>query len=130
MATYVMLRSWNYNVESFNVITLVSLATIVFMQALAVSTLSITITAELLPENLREFGLPFCNAVLATSAFIELKLSLSLSEIIGLHGLFFVFGGFCVFGTLFIIFYMPETKGRKYGSIMKTLRPSLAWQIR
>lgn len=119
-----MLKSWNYHVESLSWISIVSLSTIVYAQALAISTLSITVSAEILPENLREFGVPFCNTVLATSAFIELKFSPFICAFIGLHGLLFLFGGVCILGTLFIIFYVPETKGRNYDEIMESLRPN------
>lgn len=117
-----MLKSWHYNVEPFSWISIVSLSGTMFVQALAISTLKLTITAEILPENLREFGLPFCNIVLGTSSFVVLKFTPFLIALVGLHGTLFMFGSFCFLGFLFTILYVPETKGKTYDEIMKALK--------
>lgn len=121
LGLYIMLKSWNYPIDTFSWIPLFSLSATLFVQALAISTLSITFTAEILPENIREFGLSFCNTALAASGFIVLKFSPFLSQIVGLHVAFFFFGGFCLFSMLFIIFYVPEPKGKSHFEIMKLL---------
>ena len=119
---YIMLESWHYPVESYSWISIVSLSATIFVQAFAISTLPITVAAELLPANLREYGVPFCNAVTGASAFTVLKFTPFLSGLIGLHGTLFLFAGFCILGNLFVIFYVPETKGKNYDEIMKLLQ--------
>lgn len=121
LGVYIMLESWHDHVESFNWIPIVSLSATVAVQALATSTLELTVTSEILPENLREYGLPFCNAFLGAGAFAVLKLSPMLDDWIGLHGTLFAYGGASILGTLFIIFYVPEPKGKSYEEIMKLL---------
>lgn len=122
LGSYVMLESWHYHVQSFRWIPVVSLSATVSIQALAASTLVMPFMAEILPENLREFGLSFCNTILGVSAFITLKFTPSLIESIGLYGTLFLFGGCCLLSTLFIIFYgIPEPKGKNYNEIMKLL---------
>lgn len=121
LGAYVMLKEWHYHVESYSWISVVSLSATVFVQALAASTLSMTVVAEILPESLRDFGIPLSNGVMATAAFIVLKFSPTVCAFAGFHGLAFLFGGICITGTLFVIFYVPETKGKSYREIMKLL---------
>lgn len=121
LGAYIMLKERHYDVESYSWISIVGLSATVSVQALAISTLSITVASELLPENIRESGLSICNTALAAGGFIVLKSSPFLCELVGLHGAFFLFGGFCICSTLFIVLYVPEPTGKNYGEIMKLL---------
>lgn len=121
LGAYVLLKVLHFHVESFSWIPIVSLSATVFVQALAISTLSMTVVAEILPESLREFGVPFCNGVLGMGSFLVLKFSPYVCMLVGLHGLFFLFAGFCISSTILIIFYVPEPKGKNYDEIMKLL---------
>lgn len=112
----------HYDISAFSWVAFLSLSFVVFIQSIAVSTLSFTVAAELMPENLRELGNSICNTVLATFSFVILKSMLAASELVGLHGLMFSFAGICIPYTIFIIFYMPETKGRSYTEIMRSLQ--------
>lgn len=108
--------------QSFTWVPIVAISATIFIQAIAVANLSFTVTTEILPDNLREFGTSFCNVVLSMSAFIVLKFMPLLTETIGLHGAMFLFAGFSIAGTLFVVLYMPETKGKSYKEIMKSLQ--------
>lgn len=122
LGAYVLLKTWHYHVESFSWISVVSLSATMFVQALAISSLTMTVVSEILPENIRECGVSFATATLGASAFIALKFSPFLGQFIGLYGLVFLFGGFCILGTLFVIFCVPETKGKNYDEIMKSIQ--------
>lgn len=101
---------------------MVSLSATIFAQALGISSLTMTVASEILPENFREFGVSFCTTVLGACAFIALKYSPVLCTVIGLHGTLFLFGGFCLLCAFFIIFYLPETKGKTYAEIMESMK--------
>lgn len=45
----------------------------------------------------------------------------SLAVIFGMHGWVFFFAASTVVGTIFIIFMIPETKGRNYAEIAEIL---------
>lgn len=122
LGTYLTFKSLHYDVTAFSWVSFLSLSFVVFIQSIAVSTLSFTVAAELLPENLRELGASICNTVLATFSFVVLKCMLAASELVGLHGLMFSFAGICIPYTIFIITYMPETKGKSYEEIMNLLK--------
>lgn len=53
--------------------------------------------------------------------FVMVKLFPAMILYIGLHGCIFVFAICCFVGTIFIIFVLPETKGKSYDEIFKEL---------
>lgn len=107
--------------ETYNWIPLVSFSFVLFIASLAVLTLPFIVISELMPEKLKEFGVSFCMTLLWSFAFIALKYLPLLADTLGFHGSMFLFAGVCVFGAIFVAFYMPETKGKSYEEIMNSL---------
>lgn len=122
LATYLLFRSWQYDVSAFSWISIVSLSIVVFSQTIGLSTLIYSYVAELLPENLREFGLASVNTILSIASFIVLKFMPYMSEELGMHGTMYCYASVCIPTMLFIIFYAPETKGKSYDQIMESLQ--------
>lgn len=121
LGIYMMLKDQHYAVESLNWIPITSFSYIVFVQSLGVSTLSYTVIVETMPENLREAGVSVTNAVLSASSFLVLKFMPTLSKALGFYFTMYLFGIISIPCGLFIIFYVPETKGKSYQEIMKLL---------
>lgn len=119
---YIMFKSWGYSTDGITWIPIVSLSFVILAQSLAISTLSLAVTVEILPEKIKEFGVSFCNTVLGICATIVLKFMPLVSEALGFHATMFLFGGICVPTLIFILFYLPETKGKSYEEIMKMLQ--------
>lgn len=117
-----ILKSWQYDVSAYSWVSIVSLSTVIFIQSLGAASMSLTVTAELMPENIREFGITFCNIIMGIAAFLVLKVVLPLSEQLGLGIMLFCFAASCLVCGIFIILFMPETKGRSYNEIMKSLQ--------
>ena len=124
LATYLLLRSWDYDVTAFNWISLASLSICVFCQTIGLSTLLFALTAEILPENIREYGISFCNTVSSVASFVVLKFMPLMCDVLGMYGMMYLFVGVCLSTMLFIIFYVPETKGKSYDEIMELLQQS------
>lgn len=122
LATYLLLRSRQYDVSAFDWMSIVSLSLVVFSQTIGLSTLLYSYIAELLPENLREFGLSFCNTLLSVSSFIVLKFMPFLCTVLGMHGMMYCFASVCIPTMLFVIFYAPETRSKSYDEIMASLQ--------
>lgn len=54
-------------------------------------------------------------------AFTTVKTFATISDVIGMHGSIFVYATFCLLGVIFIIFCVPETKGKCYQEIFDIL---------
>lgn len=122
LGVYMMYKDWGYEVQELKWIPIVSYSGTVLVQSLGVSTLGYTVTAEVMPEKIKEFGISFSNVIVGLSSFIVLKFLPSLSVTIGFHGTMYLFGAISIPAALFVIFYVPETKGRSYEQIQYLLR--------
>lgn len=117
-----MLKSWQYDVDAFNWIPVASFSFVIFIASWGILSLPFVIIPEILPENLKNFGMTFCMNLLAVCAFIATKFLPLLIDTVGYHGCFFCFAGACLAGTMFILIFIPETKGKSYDQIMESLR--------
>lgn len=61
-------------------------------------------------------------AVLWIFSFVMLKMFPMISEALGMGGSMFVYAGFSLLGALFVLFFMPETKGKCFEEIAEMLR--------
>lgn len=122
LGSYLVVKSLDFSLNGFTWIPIVCFSFVVFIQSFAVSLLFGTVPAEVLPESLRTFGLSVSNVLIGAGAFIVLKFLPLMVELIGLHGVMFFFGGFCIPCLIFIIFCVPETKGKTYEEIMLLLQ--------
>lgn len=121
LGVYMLLKSRNYDMDPFKWISLASFSVIIFFSTFGISTLYSLVIAEIMPLRVKEIGISFCAMLLSIFAFILVKCFPFLVDLIGLHGCVFLFAGVCLSCTLFIIFFMPETKNRTYAEIMKAL---------
>lgn len=121
LGVYMMLKSWHWNIDAFNWIPLASFSVAIFSASLAIVTLQFTVIGEMMPENIKEYGVTICNSLLSFSAIITLKFLPLIVDMVGFHGSMFVFASVCLLSAVFIIEYMPETKNLSYEQIMKLL---------
>ncbi|XP_055302940.1 uncharacterized protein LOC129568722 [Sitodiplosis mosellana] len=118
LGTYVMLKSWDYDVEPFNWIPIASFSFVVFIASLGVLNLPFLVISEIFPENIKDFAVSFCMIVLELLTFIVVKWLPFIMGSLGFHGSMFLFAGICLLGEVFIIIFLPETKGKSYEQIM------------
>lgn len=121
LGVYMMFKSWHYSVEAFNWVPIASFSFVIFIASWAILTLPFLVISEIMPEKLKGFGVSFCMTLLWIFAFIILKYLPLLIESLTFHGSMFAFAGVCVSSALFIVFRMPETKGKSYEEIMSLL---------
>ena len=67
---------------------------------------------EILPAKVKATGSSLASFTNWLVAFIVTLTFVDIQDAIGSSGVFWMFGGFCVAGTLFTFFYLPETKGK------------------
>lgn len=119
---YAMLKIWNYDVEEYSWIPLACFSFIVFVGSFGINALPFIIVAEVMPLNIKEFGLSFGMVTIVSFQFITIKFFPILKESIAFHGSLFLFAFVCVLGVVFVIFFMPETKGKNHEEIMNLLK--------
>lgn len=76
---------------------------------------------EIFPSNVRSMASAITAAFLALVGFVVSRFFLQASDAIGIAGSFWLFSGFCVVAAVFVITYVPETKGKSLAQIHEEL---------
>jgi SP family arabinose:H+ symporter-like MFS transporter len=77
--------------------------------------------SELFPNMLRGLAISFAGFINSAISFlVQLLLPWELANI-GNAGTFFIYGGFAVLGFIFIVSFLPETKGKSLEELEKIL---------
>ncbi|KAG4076487.1 hypothetical protein HA402_014451 [Bradysia odoriphaga] len=122
LGTYLLFQSWDYAVSHLNWIPIVCCSFVVLTQSLGVSTLSCTVTAELMPKNIKEIGITISNFTMCAVGTLVLQFMSNLDDAMGQFGTMYLFGALSIPCAAFVIFYVPETKNKSYEQIMAELK--------
>ncbi|XP_017774084.1 PREDICTED: facilitated trehalose transporter Tret1-like [Nicrophorus vespilloides] len=79
------------------------------------------ISSEVFPAEIKTVASSAAGTFNWFLAFIVTKFYFDLKVAIGNDGTFYMFAGISVIGTLFIIFFVPETKGKSFDEIQRIL---------
>lgn len=121
MGIYMMLKSWGIYVEIVNWIPLVSFSAACFISAIGIQALSLAIIYEIAPEKIKEIHTSFCLSLSWLLSFTSTKYLPMFLDVLGFHSSMYLFAGVCILSAIYIILYMPETKGKSYEEIMESL---------
>lgn len=80
-----------------------------------------TITSEVLPSNVKFFLATITGFTGWLVSFLVTKFFNDLNNTLGRGGTFWLFSGFCALALVFIIFVVPETKGKSFQEIQAIL---------
>lgn len=119
--SYMMLKSWSFEVETIKWIPLVSFSCLLFIVALGIQSLTYTIIAEILSEKIKDTCSFLCSMLMWAMVFVNIKFLPFFKELMGLHGIVFVYAGVCMISMGIIIVFMPETKSKNREEIQKML---------
>ncbi|GJQ75921.1 hypothetical protein Trydic_g17981 [Trypoxylus dichotomus] len=81
-----------------------------------------TMMSELFPDNVKAVATSLTTSVCWLLSFVITKYFESISVQIGMGGSFWIFSGFNFIAIIFIIFWVPETKGKTFEEIQEDLR--------
>lgn len=120
-AIYLYLQKIGIDTTEFNFVPLIALLCFVITFSIGLQTIPLLVMGEIFPTNVKAFALCsmdiyYSVVVTCTSKFFHY------TKDIGMHVPFFVFTGFCFLGLIFIIFYVPETKGKTLEDIQAELQ--------
>ncbi|XP_076272692.1 facilitated trehalose transporter Tret1-like [Rhynchophorus ferrugineus] len=109
------------DVSSLNFLPLVALLTYVVVFSIGLQTIPLLIMGEVFPTNVKAFAL--CGADIYYSILVTIisKFFHWSNEEFGMYVPFFVFSVASVFGLIFTIFCVPETKGKTLEDIQREL---------
>lgn len=117
-----MMKTLHYPVELLNWIPLAAFSLTIFMASWAILPLPFLIISEVFHQRLKEFGMSFCMTLMWLLAFTTTKFLPILMDTLEFHGCMFLFSGVCLICMVFIVFFVPETKGKSYDQIMESLQ--------
>lgn len=118
-----LLKTLNIEVDFLKWIPLVSFSSATFISAIGIQSLTITVVSEIRPERIKETYMSFSISILLVFNFVSTKYLPSFTDFVGFAGSMYAFAGVCLLSALYIIFYVPETKGKSYDEIVKALAP-------
>ncbi|XP_018563927.1 facilitated trehalose transporter Tret1-like [Anoplophora glabripennis] len=119
-ATYLYLQKIGYDTTEYNFVPLAALLCFVVTFSIGLQTVPLLIMGEIFPTNVKAFAL--CTMDIYYSVFVTcMSKFFHWSKGIGMHVPFFTFTGCCVLGLIFILLYVPETKGKTLEDIQDEL---------
>lgn len=111
----------NINVDNYSFIQFAALIGFVIIFSLGMQTIPILILCELFPTNIKAFALCLADIYFCIIASLVSKFFQITDDKFGTHVPFFTFTICCVLGLVFIIFCVPETKGKTLEDIQLQL---------
>lgn len=121
--TYLYIKNCTeIDTSDFEFVLLVTLLCFVVIFSLGLQTIPLLIMSEMFPTNVKAFALCLADVYFSIIASVISKFFDGTSSAFGMHVPFYTFTVCCVFGLIFIIFCVPETKGRTLEDIQRFLK--------
>lgn len=117
LGSFLYLAHLQYDVSAFAIIPVICLSFVIFIACVGILTVPFVILAEVLPANVRSVGTSISLTVLTGCAFLVLKFFPILSISLKLYGCMWLFAGVCGVGTVLIVLFVPETKGKNLANV-------------
>lgn len=99
-----------------------ALCLFLIMNPLGIQSLVYVLLGELFPTNIKGIAVSVFTLYGGVLAFLVSKFFTPLSNASGRHTPFWIFAGICVVGAIFVLFCLPETKGKTFAEIQESLK--------
>jgi MFS family permease len=109
------------DVSRFKFIPVASFSLVLSAAAIGRLPLTFMIMAEIMPSKTRSFGVSISTTFNWILDFLALRYFSMLVDLLQFHTCMFIFSGFSIFGTIFVIFFVPETKSKSFDEIANLL---------
>ena len=98
--------------EGLELIPLVGLNIFMVGYSVGFASIPFVIMGELFPNQYRNILSSISSSFNLTCTFLVIKLFGDLQGLIGMHGIFWLYGGAALIGSVFVALALPETKGK------------------
>ncbi|EFA00434.1 facilitated trehalose transporter Tret1 [Tribolium castaneum] len=109
------------DVSSFTCIPVISLIGFVIFFSSGMQSIPILMLGELFPANVKAFALCLADIYFCLMATVVSKFFQIVKDSFGIYVPFYVFTGSCLLGLVFIVLFVPETKGKSLEEIQQYL---------
>ena len=103
------------------IVLLVIVVMAIACYAMTLATAMWVIISEIFPNRIRGVAMSVCTFALWAACFILTYSFPVLNNTLGAAGTFWLYGIICLAGGVFVVFYLPETKGKTLEEIEKEL---------
>lgn len=121
MGTYKFLNVLEVDVSFFKWIPVITLSGQAFITAIGIGIVPFIIMPEILEPRVRGFVVTWCLLEFHSAAFLVVKLFPTVVDKFGLYTVMWFFSCCCIAAAAFVIFYVPETKGKSFEEITESL---------
>ncbi|KAK5640546.1 hypothetical protein RI129_011357 [Pyrocoelia pectoralis] len=109
-------------ISRYSFIPVAALISFIILFGIGLQTIPILLLGELFPTNVKAFALCVADIYFSIVATIVSKFFQAMKDNYGMHVPFFAFTVCCAVGLLFIIFCVPETKGKTLEQIQEEFK--------
>ena len=121
--TYLFIKNCtDIDTSDFDFVLLVTLLAFIIIFSLGLQTIPLLIMSEMFPTNVKAFALCIADVYFSVIASVISQYFHGTSSAFGMHVPFYSFAVCCVFGLVFIVFCVPETKGKTLEDIQRYLK--------
>ncbi|XP_031630517.1 facilitated trehalose transporter Tret1-like [Contarinia nasturtii] len=123
LATYIYLASsTNINLQAFQWVPVASFSAMIFIASCGALPIPYVIVSEILPDKIRSIGTTFIFCISWALTFVLVKIFPPLFATIGLHSCIFMFAISCFATVVYLLLFVPETKGKSLDEILIILK--------
>lgn len=119
---FFLVQALNISIPSFNFVPLAGIISSSIISSLGFQSLIIVVPAEIFPLNVKAVAMTYISVFGGALNFVITKGYQSIKDYSGLYGVFWVFAAGSLFGCIFSIIYVPETKGKSLTEIQVELQ--------
>lgn len=117
---YLVLHRSGVDTTMFHWTPVICMSAVVLLASAGIIPLTIICIVECFPAQTRSLGLAYGNLATNLAAFTVTKIFLWLTEKLGLEYTPLIFCTGCILGTIYVFFYVEETKGKDLNTLETT----------
>ncbi|KAL1465303.1 hypothetical protein WDU94_004886 [Cyamophila willieti] len=121
LGTFFYYKHLGHDVSELGWLPLLSFVIYVIGFSIGFGSIPWLMMGEILPAKIRGSAASLATAFNWTCTFIVTKTFVDLTNALGTHGAFWLFGVICLIGLLFVILFVPETQGKSLEDIERNL---------